>query len=165
MVVNLTSHSYFNLAGKGNVLGHELMIAADRFTPVNKRVIPTGEFRSVKRTPFDFTMPTRIDQDNEQMKLGNGYDHNWVLNNYDGSIRTVARLYEPTTGSIMEVRKTEPCLQFYTGNFLNNKMISKAGTPYAPRSGLCLETQHIPDPPNKPEFPQPNSSLDRNTRH
>lgn len=156
-VVNLTHHSYFNLAGKGDILSHELMIKADKFTPVDEGLIPTGELRDVSGTPFDFTKATaigaRIEADNEQLKFGKGYDHNWVLNDYDGKMQTVASLYEPTTGRLMEIITTEPGLQFYSGNFLDGTITGKAGVVYNFRTGLCLETQHFPDSPNKPEFP------------
>jgi aldose 1-epimerase len=156
-VVNLTNHSYFNLAGKGNILNHEMMINANKFTPSDETQIPTGELRDVKGTPFDFTLPTkigaRINEDNEQLKYGFGYDHNFVLNNSDGSLRKIASVYEPTTGRFMEVLSTEPGVQFYSGNHLNKTMVGKGGIPYKTRTGLCLETQHYPDSPNKPEFP------------
>ena len=156
-VVNLTHHSYFNLACKGDILNHELMIKADKFTPVDEGLIPTGELRDVAGTPFDFTKPTkigaRINEDNEQLKFGKGYDHNWVLNDYNGSLHKVASLYEPTTGRFMEISTTEPGLQFYSGNFLDGTITGKGGVVYNFRSGLCLETQHFPDSPNKPEFP------------
>ena len=159
-VVNLTNHSYFNLAGQGNgdILGHLLTIEADKFTPVDSGLIPTGELRDVAGTPFDFRKSTaigaRISQDDEQLKLGGGYDHNFVLRRSAGFNESLAaRVVEPTSGRVLEVWTTEPGVQFYTGNFLDGKSAGKGGATYPKRSAFCLETQHFPDSPNQPKFP------------
>jgi aldose 1-epimerase len=157
--INVSQHSYFNLKGEGNgdILDHEIMINADKFTPVDKNLIPTGELRAVKGTPFDFTtstkIGTRIEDSYEQMVLGHGYDHNFVLNRKGAGISLAARVYEPSTGRVLEVSTTQPAVQFYTGNFLDGSVTGKEGHVYKRRYGLCLETQHYPDSPNHPDFP------------
>jgi aldose 1-epimerase len=156
-VINLTHHSYFNLAAKGDILRHEVYLNADKFTPVDSTLIPTGELRPVKGTPFDFTKTTpigeRINADDQQLKFGGGYDHNWVINKAPGQMGLMARVYEPTTGRVMEVSSTEPGLQFYTGNFLDGTLQGKGGWVYQFRHGFCMEPQHFPDSPNQPNFP------------
>jgi aldose 1-epimerase len=157
-VVNLTQHNYYNLAGAGSsdILGHWLTVNAARFTPTDAGAIPTGELRSVRGTPFDFTRQTaigaRINADDEQLKFGNGYDHNFVLDGRAGALRRAAEVYEPTTGRVMEVWTTEPGMQLYTGNYLDGTP-GKGGRAYPRRSAFCLETQHYPDSPNHPAFP------------
>lgn len=162
-IVNLTHHSFFNLSGVSekikDITGHEIMINADFFTPVKGNFIPTGEIRSVKGTPMDFTSPVtiekRIKSDYDQIRLANGYDHNFVLNESDSPLKLAARVHEPVTGRTMEVFTTKPGIQFYTGNNLNGSETGKNGIRYYPRVAFCLEPQYYPDSPNRKEFPSP----------
>ncbi len=156
-ICNLTHHSYFNLAGKGDVLGYEVYINAGRFTPVDAALIPTGELKPVDGTPFDFRKPTsigaRIKTDDPQLKFGGGYDQNFVIDKPPGQLGLQARVYEPTTGRILEVLSTEPGVQLYTSNHFDGSTIGKGGVVYQRHAAVCLEPQHFPDSPNKPNFP------------
>jgi aldose 1-epimerase len=156
-VMNLTHHSYFNLRGHGDNLGHVVQINADKFLPVDRTLIPTGELRPVTGTPFDFRKPTpigaRVNADDEQIKFGGGYDHCWVIHQRPGELAQQAVVYEPESGRVMEVWSTEPGLQFYGGNFLDGSITGKGGWVYQYRNGFCLEPQHFPDSPNQPDFP------------
>lgn len=156
-VINLTQHSYFNLRGHGDVLGHVVKINSARFTPVDSTLIPTGELRSVIGTPFDFQKPTaigaRIDQSDDQLKFAKGYDHNWVIDRSGPGIAVQATVYEPETGRVLEVSSTEPGLQFYSGNFLDGTLTGKGGWIYGFRNAFAVEPQHFPDSPNHANFP------------
>ncbi|HEY9187963.1 MAG TPA: aldose epimerase family protein [Ignavibacteria bacterium] len=156
-IINLTNHSYFNLSDEETILNHELKIYANYFTPIDSSLIPTGELLSVNNTPFDFTdfelIGKRIDYDNEQLKYGNGYDHNFVLNKKDNSLTLAAELFSKVSGRFLQVFTTEPAIQFYSGNFLDGTIKGKNQKVYPRRGGLCLETQHYPDSPNKINFP------------
>lgn len=158
-IVNLTHHSYFNLAGQGSgdILGHVVTLHADKFTPVDKDLIPTGKLAPVKGTPLDFRKPVaigaRINDRDEQIRNGKGYDHNWVAKKLPGHLGVIATIEEPTTGRVMEVLSTEPGVQFYSGNFLDGTLVGKGGKVYGFRGGFCFEPQHFPDSPNHANFP------------
>jgi aldose 1-epimerase len=158
-IKNITNHAYFNLSGnvKKDILDHEIMLNAEKFTPIDKEFIPTGEIRSVENTPFDFRKPKKIGKDinngNEQLEFGLGYDHNYILSDSRNGTKFVGTVFDPESGRLMEIHTTEPAVQFYSGNFMDGSHAGHLGKVYQYREAICFETQHYPDSPNHPNFP------------